>query len=92
MAVEFKPRTLQLEKADWTVFPGLCKGCGLCIEKCPVKCIAWSKVLGVYGTPSVEANDECIACGICQMVCPDCAINVVKKGKEEKNSTSAVAE
>lgn len=68
------------EKGNWSVFPQLCKGCGLCIEKCPVKCITWSKELGVSGTPRVEADmKKCIACGICQMVCPDCAIRVDKK-------------
>jgi len=85
MTQAFKARTLELEKGFWTVFPGLCKGCGLCIQKCPKKCLAWSDVLGVYGTPSIEPNDECIACGICQMVCPDCAI-VVEKKKNTKAS------
>ena len=68
-------------KGQWNIFPGLCKGCGLCIEKCPVKCISWSSEgLGVYGTPRVEANmEKCILCGICQTVCPDCAIRVEKK-------------
>lgn len=67
-------------KGNWAVFPDLCKGCGLCIEKCPVKCIRWSEDLGVYGTPRVEADmGKCIVCGICQMVCPDCAIRVEKK-------------
>lgn len=83
MAIDFKERTIEVEKGNWTVFPGLCKGCGLCIEKCPKKCMSWSSVLGVYGTPSVEINDECIACGICQQVCPDCAIAVEKKKKDE---------
>lgn len=81
MTVAFKPRTLDLKKSFFTLFPGLCKGCGLCKEKCPKKCINWSNVLGVYGTPTVEANDECIGCGICQMVCPDCAILIEKKKK-----------
>ncbi|HML34831.1 MULTISPECIES: 4Fe-4S binding protein [Sporomusa] len=67
------------EKGFWATFPNLCKGCGLCIEKCPVKCIGWSEELGVYGTPRVEADmEKCILCGICQMVCPDCAIRVEK--------------
>lgn len=67
------------EKGLWAIFPGLCKGCGLCIEKCPKKCISWSDGLGVYGTPRVVADmKECIVCGICQMVCPDCAIRVEK--------------
>ncbi|WP_075859611.1 4Fe-4S dicluster domain-containing protein [Carboxydothermus pertinax] len=77
--MEFKGRVLEHPKGTWTIYPSLCKGCGLCIEKCPTKAITWSEVLGVYGTPSVESNNKCIACGICQMVCPDCAIYVEKK-------------
>lgn len=77
---EWRSEQRQNEKGEWSVFPQLCKGCGLCIEKCPVKCIAWSEGLGVYGTPRVAADmKECIVCGICQMVCPDCAIRVEKK-------------
>ncbi|MBC7342870.1 MAG: 4Fe-4S dicluster domain-containing protein [Clostridia bacterium] len=66
------------------LFPALCKGCGLCIEKCPVHTIGWSKRLGVYGTPAVEPGhgEGCIACKICQMVCPDCAIWVERKDRE----------
>jgi len=77
--VEFKGRVLEHTKGTWTIYPGLCKGCGLCMEKCPKGAISWSEVLGVYGTPAVESDDKCIACGICQMVCPDCAIYVEKK-------------
>lgn len=62
------------------VFHGLCKGCGLCIEKCPVKVIKFSqKDLGVYSTPSVEIDiNKCIFCGICETTCPDSALRVDK--------------
>ncbi|MHB1419707.1 MAG: 4Fe-4S dicluster domain-containing protein [Bacillota bacterium] len=72
-------------KGVFHLFPALCKGCGLCIEKCPVDTIGWSKELGVYGTPAVEPGHgkPCIACNICQMVCPDCAI-LIEKVKEQK--------
>ena len=67
-------------KADWYMFTDLCKGCGLCIVKCPKKCLNWSKEVGLYQTPCVEPNpDECIACGMCALTCPDSAIKIVKK-------------
>ena len=40
MSKEMEVAVVDGVKATWAVFPGLCKGCGLCIEKCPVKCIA----------------------------------------------------
>ena len=67
-------------KADWYMFTDLCKGCGLCIVKCPKKCLNWSKEVGLYQTPCVEPNPaDCIACGMCALTCPDSAIKVVKK-------------
>ncbi|WP_429163260.1 4Fe-4S binding protein [Desulfitispora alkaliphila] len=81
-----KALTFEGVKGKFTIFPGMCKGCGLCIEKCPVKIIEWSKALGVYGTPAVEVNDadKCIACNMCQLVCPDCAIVIEKVGTKAK--------
>jgi len=86
-ALNLKGKTAEAKKGFWTVFPELCKGCGLCIAKCPAKCMSWSDYLGVYGTPSVQIDPEkCTACGTCQLVCPDCAIAVVRKEREKKNS------
>ncbi|MGE5421676.1 MAG: 4Fe-4S binding protein [Ignavibacteriales bacterium] len=74
-------------KADFYLFPELCKGCGLCKEKCPKECLVWSDKLGLYGTPTVIPKDKesCIACGICQITCPDCAILIEKKKKKKTN-------
>jgi len=70
-------------KGSWNIFPGLCKGCGLCIEKCPKDVMSWSDELGVYGTPAVQIDSEnCIYCGICEQVCPDVAISVFKDKKK----------
>lgn len=80
MSTPIKGLSTETEKGLHTVFPAYCKGCGLCIEKCPKKCINWSEQLGVYGTPAIKADpDLCITCGICETVCPDCAIAVTKK-------------
>ena len=76
---------VQKGKADWTLYSDLCKGCGLCLIKCPInakgdKCLDWSKTVGLYQTPCVQPNPEvCIGCGTCAMVCPDSAIKIVKK-------------
>ncbi len=81
---EPKVMSYGMERADFHIFPEYCKGCGLCKEKCPTDVIVWSEKLGVYGTPAVKPKDEdsCIACFICEMVCPDCAINIEKKAKK----------
>lgn len=82
MNLAYKTFSFNGEKGSWAVFAGLCKGCGLCKEKCPKACLSWSMNLGVYGTPTVEPKmEDCSACGICASVCPDCAISVVRNKK-----------
>jgi 2-oxoglutarate ferredoxin oxidoreductase subunit delta len=61
------------------IFPQLCKGCGLCVVKCPAKTLSFGEELGLYGTPLVRPGNNgivCTACGICQTFCPDCAIRI----------------
>jgi len=61
------------------IIPKYCKGCGICILKCPVNALSFGKNLGVYGTPTPEIDlEKCIACGNCFKFCPDCAIRVIK--------------
>lgn len=78
---DFKPKTFKDDQKKATVFLGLCKGCGLCIENCPQKGIIFSKKdVGVYSTPSVEFDlKRCQNCKICENICPDCAIKIEKK-------------
>lgn len=79
--MEFTSISYEHEKGTHTLFPSLCKGCGLCIIKCPQEALSWSDLLGAYGNPAVISNDNCNLCGICQIICPDCAIRVDKKEK-----------
>jgi len=60
--------------------PNLCKGCGICILKCPVKALQFGEESGVFALP-VPTIDiaKCIACGNCRRFCPDGAIGVDKK-------------
>lgn len=61
------------------VRPSLCKGCGICVEKCPVKAIEFDDKFGFFGNQIPKINlDKCIGCGICSLYCPDTAIRVKK--------------
>ncbi len=63
----------------------LCKGCNICINKCPTKVFEPSTKVGGYGSfmPEVKNMDKCIGCNICVYFCPDFAIEV-KKMEEVK--------
>ena len=72
------------KKAYFYISPDLCKGCGLCIEKCPSQVIDWSAHTGVYGNAIIEPKrmERCTGCRLCQFFCPDAAIDILPKGKE----------
>lgn len=57
-------RTTLRPQAD----PGLCTGCGTCIEQCPVSALSMGD-----GVPVVNP-DVCITCFCCQEMCPEKAI------------------
>ncbi|OQB05974.1 MAG: NADH-dependent phenylglyoxylate dehydrogenase subunit gamma [bacterium ADurb.Bin212] len=62
--------------------PSLCKGCGICIEKCPVKALSFGDDLGVFAFPVPKIDlEKCIICGNCRRFCPDGAIGVDKNSK-----------
>lgn len=58
-----------------------CKGCGICVAFCPKKILA----LDDKGKIFVTDPDKCIACGQCELRCPDFAIKVTKPGKVDSN-------
>ena len=64
------------------VDPSLCKGCGICIEKCPVKALSFGEDLGYFALPVPTIDiEKCIVCGNCRRFCPDGAIGVNKNLK-----------
>jgi len=77
----FRPHSKENKKVKYTQFLGLCKSCGICIEKCPTKCLKNSDdKYGYYGLPGVDIDiDKCIACGLCERSCPEQAIIIEKK-------------
>lgn len=55
-----------------------CKGCGICVEFCPAGVLAMKD-----GKSSVVALDNCTACNLCDLRCPDFAIKVVPINKDK---------
>ena len=49
-----------------------CKGCGLCVDSCPPKCLELEAVLSAYGVhPAHYTGEGCTGCGICFYCCPE---------------------
>ncbi len=65
-----------------------CKGCRLCIEFCPRKVLRESTDFNARGYHSVcaEKESECLHCGLCELICPEFAIEVVPAEAEKTNA------
>jgi Pyruvate/2-oxoacid:ferredoxin oxidoreductase delta subunit len=49
-----------------------CKGCGLCIESCPPKCLELDPDLNPLGVHAARyTGHDCTGCGICFYCCPE---------------------
>jgi len=52
-----------------------CKGCAMCADGCP-KGVFDIEYLGA--TSKVSRPGDCVACGLCELKCPDFAVTVMK--------------
>lgn len=57
-----------------------CKGCEICIDKCPYKVLEISDKVGDYGAlvPVAPHEEKCTGCNVCVTFCPDFAISIKK--------------
>ena len=51
-----------------------CKSCSICVAFCPTDALTADEV----GTPSFTYPGKCTGCGLCEMMCPDFAIEVIR--------------
>lgn len=54
-----------------------CKACGICVDLCPKKVLSTNE----KGYPEVKDETKCTKCKLCELRCPDFAIEI----KEEIN-------
>src|SRR5512137_1763485 len=64
----------------------LCKACGVCIELCPEEVFDRDKL----GYPVLARPEACSRCLLCELHCPDFAIEV--RRRERKGKAAAVDE
>ncbi len=57
-----------------------CKGCGFCIEFCPLDVMAISETYNAkgYHPPMLVNEERCVRCGLCEMICPEFAVYVLR--------------
>ena len=50
-----------------------CKGCAVCVSVCPKHCLAMQESLNAQGYPFVQFinPEDCTACGLCFLSCPE---------------------
>jgi 2-oxoglutarate ferredoxin oxidoreductase subunit delta len=72
MEMAAAPRPKRGPRGQVVIFGTWCKGCGLCVEFCPMKVLA----LNDEGHPVVVVPEKCTACHWCDTHCPDFAIVV----------------
>ena len=61
-----------MAKGSVKINPEECKGCSLCVESCPPKCLELESGLNTYGAhPAHYSGEGCTGCGICFYCCPE---------------------
>ena len=69
-----------------TIQAETCKGCGLCVERCPMKALHMEdspQARNRAGKVSVLDPKNCIGCGVCAHKCPSRSLSLVRREEEQ---------
>jgi len=77
-------KSMDLSNYEASIKPEECKGCGLCVKRCPMEAIkleASAEAKNKVGKIAVLESDLCIGCGVCAYKCP--TKSIVLKRRDE---------
>jgi 2-oxoglutarate ferredoxin oxidoreductase subunit delta len=64
---------MTIQAVEHRINRGWCKGCGICVAFCPRQVLE----LDDDGKAMAVRPQDCIACRMCEMRCPDMAIEII---------------
>lgn len=72
-----------------TITKDWCKGCGICVDRCPRDAFEYSDQLNKRGVfpPLLKEDNNCNFCGLCELICPDLAITVIVEDEMPEDAT-----
>ena len=67
---------VKIPKGELHLIIERCKGCEFCVEFCPRGVLEMSAEFNKkgYHPPYTKNPDNCVNCGLCEMLCPEFAI------------------
>ncbi len=85
---------IQITRGEVSIIEDRCKGCGYCIEFCPIHILTFSDHFNKkgYHPPKITKAGECVNCHYCEIICPEFAIysvNAADAAAEMDTSISA---
>lgn len=77
---------IKVTRGEIHIIKDRCKGCSFCVEYCPKDVLEISEEFNAkgYHPPHVKNPDDCVACHLCEMLCPEFSIFVTIKEEDEK--------